>query len=158
MTKWENLGDINFLSYGGCLVKPHFSEKELSELENGGENLKLIFDVFYLNPEYGEKDDLKNYAALCCIDLTDSWIDYDGMLQFIGEDHRIGSSLEDLLKELSPQLLAKEIVEYEGVVNCNPIVVKNGRLIQYPISWTDFIISNEDLINWLKDIGAEEFI
>lgn len=158
MEKWENLGDINFLAYGGCLVKSHYSEKELAEIKGGGDNLKLIFDVFYLNPEYGESDDLKNYAALCCVDLTDSWIDYNGLLQFIGEDNRIGSSLEDLLKDLSPKLLAKEVVEYEGVANCNPTVVKNGELIQYPTNWEDFIVSDEDLISWLKDIGAEEFI
>ena len=152
--KWKNLGDINFLAYGGCLVKHHFTEKEI--LEN--DNLKYIFDVFYLNTEYGDKDNLMNYAAFCCVDLTDNWIDYDGLLSVIGEDERIGSSLEELLKDISPELLAKEVVEYEGVSNFSPYVVKNNRLIQYPVDWEDFIISDDDLIAWLKDIGAEEFI
>lgn len=158
MCKWKNLGDINFLAYGGCLVKPHFTKEELLECEDNGENLKYVYDVFYLNTEYGEADNLMNYAALCCVDLTDTWIDYNGLMEYIGEDERVGSSLEDLLKDISPELLAKEVVEYEGVSNCNPVVVKNGFVNNYPYSWEDFIISDEDLISWLKELGAEIFI
>ena len=154
MSKWENLGDVNFLAYGGCLVKPHFNEKELK----GCDNLKLTFDVFYLNPEYGESNDLKNFAALCCIDLTDDWLHYDDMLAACGLDEKAGLSLDELLKELSPELLAKEMVEYEGVANFNPTVVKEGKVIQYPYSWEDYIVSDDDLVSWLKDLGASEFI
>ena len=30
--KWENLGDVNFLAYGGCLVKNHWTDEELAEV------------------------------------------------------------------------------------------------------------------------------
>lgn len=158
MTKWKNLGDINFLAYGGCLVKPHFTKEELSDCEDEGDNLKYIYDVFYLNPEYGEADNLMNFAALCCVDLQDTWIDYHGLMTAIGEDWRSDSSLEDLLKDISPELLAKEIVEYEGAINCNPTVVKNGFINNYPYYLEDFIVSDEDLISWLKELGAEEYV
>ena len=52
-TEWVNMGDINFLAYGGCLVKPHFSEEELKDHES----LENTFDVFYLNTEFGENGD-----------------------------------------------------------------------------------------------------
>lgn len=152
MEKWTNLGDINFLAYGGCLVKQHFTKEELVKQENKNQ-LSLIFDVFYLNPEYGESNDLKNYAALCCVDLTESWINYDDILQFIGEDDKIGLSLEELLKLISPKLLAKEVLDYYGVSNFNPIAIKDGKLIQYPSDWQDFIISDKDLNIWLKELG-----
>ena len=59
---------------------------------------------------------------------------------------------------MSPELLAKEMVEYEGVANFNPTVVKEGKVIQYPYSWEDYIVSDDDLVSWLKDLGASEFI
>lgn len=149
--KWINMGDINYLAYGGCLVKPHFTEKERSE------NLKYIFDVFYLNPEYGENGN-QNFAALCCVDLTDSWLHWDDMLRACGYDDHIGLSFTDLIKKLSPEIMAREIVEYEGVNNFSPVVVKEDKVIQYPADWTDFIVSDSDLKEWLIDIGAEEFI
>lgn len=156
MCNWINCGDINFLAYGGCLVKPHWTKEELASCENGGELLKYTYDVFYLNPEYGENGD-QNYAALCCIDLDG--LNFDDMLKTCGLDEKVGKTLKELLEDgISPETLAKEMVEYDGVSNYNPSVCKNGQYIQYPGTWEDFIVSNEDLISWMKDIGAEEFI
>lgn len=47
---WINLGDVNFLTYGGCMVRPHWSEEELKEHPE----LSTMYDVFYLNTEAGE--------------------------------------------------------------------------------------------------------
>ena len=30
--RWENLGDVNFLAYGGSLVRPHWSKEELEKI------------------------------------------------------------------------------------------------------------------------------
>lgn len=92
-TEWINMGDINFLAYGGCLVKPHFSEEELKDHES----LENTFDVFYLNTEFGENGD-ENFAALCYVDLDDSWLPWADMLKCIGLDEEVGLSVEKLVK------------------------------------------------------------
>lgn len=150
MNKWKNMGDINYSAYGGCLVKPHFDENESVK------GAEYIYDVFYLNSEYGENGN-QNFAALCCVDLTDSWLHWDDMLRACGYDNYIGLSFTDLIKKLSPEIMAKEIVEYEGVSNFSPVVVKEDGVIQYPFDWTDYIVSDSDLKEWLVNIGAEEF-
>lgn len=151
MSKWMNMGDINYSAYGGCLVKPHFDENESIE------GTAYIYDIFYLNPEYGENGD-QNFAALCYVDLTDSWLHWNNMLRACGYDDYIGLSFTELIKKLSPEIMAKEIVEYEGVSNFSPVVVKEDKVIQYPADWTDFIVSDSGLKAWLINIGAEEFV
>lgn len=151
MKIWENLGDVNFFAYGGCLVSKHFDD---SEIENNPE-LGMVFDVFYLNPEYGENGD-ENFAAMCIVDLTDNWLDFDGMLYTCGLEEHSGKTLQELLKDLSPELLAKEMVEYHGVQEFSPYVAKDSFVNNYPSSKEDFIITDEELNNWLKDMGAEE--
>lgn len=152
---WENLGDVNFLAYGGCLVKPHWTEEELAKAKNP-ELLKHTYDVFYLNTEYGD-DGNQNFAALCCIDMTDDFLDWNGMLYCIGEDARIGMKFEDFLNEttISPELLAKEMVEYMGVGEFSPCTFKCP---QYPSEADDYIVSDEDLKQWLIDLGAGDII
>lgn len=152
-TEWVNMGDINFLAYGGCLVKPHFSEEELKDHES----LENTFDVFYLNTEFGENGD-ENFAALCYVDLDDSWLPWADMLKCIGLDEEVGLSVEELVKKHSPMLLAKELVEYAGVQNFSPEVVKNDTYNRYPYSAEDFTVSDADLVKWLRDLGAGEII
>ena len=130
-TEWINMGDINFLAYGGCLVKPHFSEEELKDHES----LENTFDVF-----------------------DDSWLPWADMLKCIGLDEEVGLSVEELVKKHSPMLLAKELVEYAGVQNFSPEVVKNDTCNMYPYSAEDFTVSDEDLVKWLRDLGAGEII
>lgn len=151
---WENHGDINFLAYGGCMVKNHWTEEELAETEYP-ELLRHTYDVFYLNTEYGDDGDL-NFAALCTIDLTDDFLDWNGMFYYIGQDERIGMTFQDLLDEttISPKLLAKEMVEYMGVDEFSPRTFS----CQYPSSPKDYIISDEDLEKWLTDLGAGDLI
>lgn len=152
-TEWINMGDINFLAYGGCLVKPHFSEEELKDHES----LENTFDVFYLNTEFGENGD-ENFAALCYVDLDDSWLPWADMLKCIGLDEEVGLPVEELVKKHSPMLLAKELVEYAGVQNFSPEVVKNDTYNRYPYSAEDFTVSDADIVKWLRDLGAGEII
>jgi hypothetical protein len=152
--KWINLGDLNFFAYGGCLVKPHQTE----EGSNIDDNFKYVYDVFYLNTEAGDSGD-KNFAALCVIDLQDSWLEekYDEMLDFCGYDEYKGKNLNELIDAgISPEVLAKEMVEYLGVGNFSPIVVKEDTILQYPNSYEDFLISDKELNEWLKELDAEE--
>lgn len=152
-TEWVNMGDINFLAYGGCLVKPHFSEEELKDHES----LENTFDVFYLDTESGENGD-ENFAALCYVDLDDSWLPWADMLKCIGLDKEVGLPVEELVKKHSPMLLAKELVEYAGVQNFSPEVVKNDTYNRYPYSAEDFTVSDADIVKWLHGLGAGEII
>lgn len=148
-TEWTNMGDINFLAYGGCLVKPHFSEEELKDHES----LENTFDVFYLNRSLE-----RTVTRTLQLFLDDSWLPWADMLKYIGLDEEVGLPVEELVKKHSPMLLAKELVEYTGVQNFSPEVVKDDTCNRYPYSAEDFTVSDDDLVKWLHDLGAGKII
>ena len=80
------------------------------------------------------------------------------MLQSIGCDEFVGMSFEELIKKMDPMVLAKELVEYHGVADFSPEVQHKAVYMQYPSQFEDFIVSDEELTDWLKNIGAEKFI
>lgn len=145
MARWTNYGDENYLEWGGCLVKPHWNKKELKKYPE----LKHQYDVFYLNTEVDGSGEMC-YAALCMIDLTDDWLDYNGMLYAIGREDLKCKSFDELLEIISPELLAKELVEYHGIGNCNPTTLRT----QYPSNFHDFVFYKEDIKYWLKQLRA----
>lgn len=69
---YKNYGDVNFLTYGGCLVDSDHSDTE--------------FRIIYLRPyDDGDPDhdDLYQCAEIT-VDITDSWIDKKQVMSFIG--------------------------------------------------------------------------
>lgn len=148
-TKWENLGDINFVAYGGCLVKPHWSDEEVKDYPS----LRNTYDVFYLNPEASDDEDIYS-AAMYCVDLDDlTQEQINDMLEVTGYDEYIGKSKEEL-KELglSYECLAKEMVEGGFVDNATTYKA------QYPCELEDYLLTTSELYDWLRSIGAEEHI
>ena len=144
MQKWTNHGDVDFITNGGCLVK-----------KNSADASNHLYDVFYLNTEYGENGN-ENFAAYCFINLADKSLDWDGMFYAIGREDKAGKAFEDILNEgsISPTLLAKEMVEYMGVDKCSPVAY-GGLCNEAPEA---YVISDDHLEKWLRSIGADEFI
>lgn len=153
-TSWENFGNINFLAYGGCLVRRHFNEEpEIHE---------NVFDVFYLSPKYGGNNNV-NFAALYCINLTASWLPWKRMFDVYGLDVDAKLPLAGLVKKYDPMFLAKEIVMYvtampNGFAKFSPSVFKNDAYNIHPSDIKECLVSNVDVIKWLHILGAESII
>ena len=65
MKEWQNYGDINFIEYGGCLVRE-------TDRENCFEVISLTTSI----PDYEGKYKKPMIVAKCYIDLTD-WLKPD---------------------------------------------------------------------------------
>lgn len=144
--KWKNLGDINFLAYGGCLVQKNWSEADIKKCPN----LTNVYQVFSLNTEAGEDGD-EYSAMLCCVDLDDLTAEVvEDILDLNGLEELSNMPLFEIM---SPEQWAKEMVEC-GTGLYQPTSYKS----QYPSSWEDYILTEDELKEWLKALGAEEFV
>lgn len=146
MKKWKNLGDVNYMVHGGCLVRPNCSEKEIEEFPALGN----IYDVFSLNTEAGE-DGNQLSAMLACVDLDD--IDEavkKDILYACGLEEKAGLPREEIM---SDEMWAKEMVEC-GTNN----YATTSYHCPFPSNWMDYIITESELKQWLISLGAEEFI
>lgn len=139
--KWKNYGDIDYLTYGGCMVKPHWAEEELKEHPE----LSTMYDVFYLNTEAGENGN-ELLAALCTVDISDSWINKEEILYAIGLEEHKNKPIEEIL---TPEQYAKEVVEYYGVGNFGA----HSYTHNYPVTWDDYILTEKELLQWMNDLG-----
>lgn len=150
MKKWTNYGDVNYLSYGGCLVRQSEQDED-------------VYQVFYLltpndigESEYIPEEEAEDtyIAALCDVDVSDYTATEKQRMEIL-----YPSGMEDCVSKepfevMSPEMWAKEIVEVMGFGNFSPIAWK----VDYPNDFKDYLIRYDDLKNWLKNLGAEEFI
>ena len=152
-TPWKNFGNANYLAYGGCLVRKHFNEEPEAQ--------EPVFDVFYLSPNYGGDNNV-NFAVLCCIDLTDSWLPWEKILKYCGFDEDAKLPVAELVKKYDPMLLAKNMVLYAGFSKFSPSVFKgdvyNDVYNMHPSDIKDFLVSNDNVVRWLYNLGAESII
>lgn len=152
-TPWKNFGNANYLAYGGCLVRKHFNEEP--------EVQEPVFDVFYLSPNYGGYNNV-NFAVLCCIDLTDSWLPWEKIFKCCGFDEDAKLPVAELVKKYDPMLLAKSMVLYAGFSKFSPSVFKgdvyNDVYNMHPSDIKNFLVSNDNVVRWLYNLGAESII
>lgn len=149
-TPWKNFGNANYLAYGGCLVRKHFNEEPEAQ--------EPVFDVFYLSPNYGGDNNV-NFAVLCCIDLTDSWLPWEKIFKCCGFDEDVKLPVAELVKKYDPMLLAKNMVLYAGFSKFSPSVFKNDVTYNmHPSDIKDFLVSNNVVMKWLHILGAENII
>lgn len=85
-----NYGDVNFFEHG-ILVDTEHSDTE--------------FPILYCMP-YPDEEDLYQFGD-CQVDITDSWIDKQAILNYIGMKET----------EFDPVLFAIGCIEYYGAVN-----------------------------------------
>lgn len=146
MSKWENHGDVHFDSYGGCLVRPHWTEDELKE----SPLLKDQFDVFRLIPKE-ETGEGYNWAAMYFVDVEDfvKSEEKNDLLRFVGLEDLVDKNPYDIM---SPEIWAKEIVE-AGLVD-----LATTYKAQYPGRPEDYQLTDNQLADYMRQIGAEEFM
>lgn len=145
-TEWKNYGDINYQTNGGCLVRRSFTDDRLKKYPS----LSSCYDVFFCNTEAGDHGD-KIFAALCQVDIKDSWIDKDDILVAIGLEDMSGRPLEEILE---PEQWAKEMVGYYGVQNFGGRSFKS----EYPDSFEEYLVTQEELHEWLCALGTENIV
>lgn len=116
-----NYGDKNFWKYG-CLVDSEHSD--------------TCFDILYCNPICDE-DDLY-YFGNCQVDITDTWIDRNVVLHYIG-------MTEDTFDAVQ---FAVGCIEYYGIANfCSPPIYYSRAEIEQILKHK--IIANDNLeITW----------
>ncbi len=146
MEQWENLGDVNYFEYGGCLVRRHWEKDEVNQ--KAYEN---TFDVFRLDVEGGNR-----YARKYLIDFDDiTEEDLESVLKICGYEDYLGKPREEIISGISPQILAREVVECLNGGHCDSFEAYNTN---YPSSWEDLLVSEGDLAEWLGALGAKEFV
>lgn len=134
--KWVNEGDVNFLVYGGSLVRHHWDEEEIKTYPT----LQNQYDVFYYDPDQG-------IAALCLVDLDDLSCEmFDDIKYTNGLENETANPWANC-----PERLAVEWVEY-----CGPGAFSNSSFkSQYPFELEDYLISEEELEKWLNDLEVK---
>lgn len=155
MEKWKNYGDINFVAYGGCLVRPHFTIEELKNEENAEENRQKNLDVLCLMP--GDEDNIY-YGYISNIDFRYdvSQEDLAEMCIICGYDEFAQMPIEEMLE--NGMTYNKIAVELAQTIDR----FRTGLTYKSRISVADTMesmqMTYEELCEWLRDVGAEEYI
>ena len=136
MRKWENYGDVNFLTYGGSLIRPAWDEKVLADHPA----LKNQYEVLILtrNPD----DECTVLAGIKQIDTGD----YEDRREEISKIYGLTSDEDDLL-------FAVSCAEYIGL---EPgLDTACGQRGMYS-SADDFIMDEDGVAEWLKEMEVPE--
>lgn len=145
---WKNFGDVNFLEYGGCLVRPSYSSEEITKHPG----LKSCFDVLNVDPEAGEEGQV--FAELHSVDVDDYANDPDKRLEVLTAIGLEGYDDDQIKQMLSDDQFAKEIVccglaDYVTHYN-QPHGAASGSEGRF--------ITRKDLEDWIRNLGAAECV
>lgn len=141
---WKNFGDVNFLEYGGCLVRPSYSSEEIAKYPG----LKSCFDVLNVDPEAGEEGQI--FVELHSVDIDDYVKDPDKRLEVLTAIGLEGCDEKQVKQMLPDDQFAKEIVccglaDYVTHYN-QPYGAASGS--------EGCFITRKDLEDWIRDLGA----
>lgn len=144
---WMNLGDINFLQYGGHLVRKAYAEEQINKYPS----LKHYYEVIFLVPD----DDRENmmFAGICNIDLQD-YVDKPEIFSYAGYPELIGKSLNEIAESIGLERFTADIVSYYGVANLGGESPKSC----YPCCPEDWLVTREEVQKWLESYGWKEEI
>ena len=135
MRKWENYGDVNFLTYGGSLIRPAWTDEELTEHPS----LKNQYEVLMLSRLAESETNV--FIGLKVVDTDD----YEDKREEISEMYDVWS-VDD------PLLFAVSCAEYTGL---EPSVDTAYRQKMYSTE-KDFVIDEADAAEWLRELGVPE--
>lgn len=143
--EWHNYGDVNFLEYGGCLVRET--------------NREDCFNVIWLNTEiYDYKGKYKNpmIVARCFVDLSD-WLKegYDEDRNKINKFYDYPS--EDYIpKTLHDKMMyCTDLISYYGIDNYEPTMPEETEYGPYSLGITGKCIVGKTIAQrFLKENGV----
>lgn len=140
--EWENCGDINFIEYGGCLVKE-------DEHEDCFHVLSLTTDI----PDYKGKYKIPMIVAKCFIDLSD-WLKPDNedrisVNKFCGYD-------EDYIPHILDEKISYcvDLVNYCGIQEFDPDFPEETGCGCYGFAWNKVIIGKTIAQRFMKECGV----
>ena len=142
---WKNLGDVNFLQYGGCLVRKSYTEEHDKEYPT----LANYYEVISLIPDSNNEDFV--LAGICSIDLED-YVETDSIFDYAGYPELAGKKLQEIIKEIGAEAFAAYIVSYYGVGN----LCGESPKSRYPMEKTDWMVTRKEAEEWLKEYGWSE--
>ena len=140
--EFVNLGDVNYLTYGGNLVWKRYTEEEMPSHHN------YVFNVFRLyTPEDHDLGDDVYLATLHTVDVRDHEKHKKDILYLSGNEHNMdvpwlglfGGSLEILASEIVSAGYSDGFITYKS---------------NYPTKDDDQISLNE-VKAWLTELGID---
>lgn len=136
-TKWYNLGDMNYLRFGGCLVK------------------EIAFNLFHVLKVDPESDDQGIIAVLCTVDISDETFSTKDVLYAVGLEEYADKPMFEVLQ---PKQWAKEFAEYYSENLFDPIY-RGERVISKKelIGWMDELGVLDDIPQLAAD-ALKEFL
>lgn len=139
---WKNLGDVNFLTYGGCLVRRSHTDEELKRYPS----LSTLYTVIQLMPSDDHEDMV--FVGICEVDIED-YTEDTGVLSYADISGKI---LEEILEKESAEQFAADIISYYGIGN----LAGQSASMMYPASPEDWLCSREHAKEWLESMGWKE--
>ena len=138
--EWHNFGDVNFLEYGGCLVRETDRED--------------CFNVIWLATEIpGCKSKYKNpmMVAKCYVDVS-SWLDNETL-------HAIntftGNPSDFIPKTLEEKMwYAVDLIGYYGIAEFEPDFPIETNCSCYGFTWDKIIVGKTIAQKFLKENGV----
>ena len=141
MNKWENYGDINFIDYGGCLVK--------------ADECQDCFHVLVLETEVYVGKEEQVIVANCFIDLS-VWIEDEDTKKQINSF--VGYK-EDYIPQTEDEKMSYcvDLIKYYGIHEFDPKFPKETGCGPYALGTvTDWIVDKEVAIRFMKEFDIPE--
>ena len=138
--EWHNYGDINFLEYGGCLIR----ETDREDCFN------VIWLVTQL-PEYKGKYKVPMMVAKCYVDLSD-WLDNE-ILHAINTF--TGNPSDFIPKTLEGKMwYAVDLIGYYGIAEFEPDFPSETGCSHYGFTWDKIIVGKTIAQKFLKEYSV----
>lgn len=135
--EWHNYGDIDFLEYGGCLVRETYRED--------------CFNVIWLAtgfPDYNGKYKYPMIVTKCCVDISD-WMDNKTL-------HAIntftGNKTDFIPKTLKDKMqYATDLIANYGIAEFDPYFPEETGCGPYGFTWDKIIVGKTIVQRFLKE-------
>lgn len=133
MSEWNNYGDLNFTEYGGVMVRKRDGE----------------YDIFQLQIDDNSGDKYAYYNT-----IVDGVEDFADKLNDIASD--FGYDSGETFAKADPERAIVELIENQLSYGIMEFGVPLNANNQYSSDYNDFIVENNDLIEFMKRIEIPE--
>lgn len=138
--EWYNYGDVNFMEYGGCLVR----EAEFKD----------CFEVIWLATEIADHKKRYKYpmiVAKCYVDIS-SWLDNETLHSV---NDYVGNPSDFIPKTLEDKMwYATDLIAYYGIQEFDPEFPEETGCGPYGFTWEKIIVGKTIAQRFMKEHGV----
>lgn len=138
--KWYNYGDVDFIEYGGCLVRET--------------DYKDCFNVIWLATEIADYKKRYKYpmiVAKCYVDIS-SWLDNKTLYEV---NSHVGNPSGFIPKTLEEKMqYATDLIAYYGLDEFDPEFPEETGCGPYGFEWDKIIVGKTITQKFLKENGV----